>query len=111
MPTTNMNVPHENGLVDSLGSGATSSYTPQHSVGIANSFVSPGMWQDSVAAATVFSDAHNKRAAAYTFGTAEAAGWANHNTHNQGGAALRTPSTSSAAGGTLRSDGRGSLSH
>ncbi|KAH0608934.1 uncharacterized protein H6S33_001162 [Morchella sextelata] len=53
---------HESGLVDPLGGGrppSSSSYVPT-TVGVSHSFVSPGMWQDSVAAAAVFSDS-NKR--------------------------------------------------
>lgn len=53
---------HESGLVDPLGGGrppSSSSYVPT-TVGVSHSFVSPGMWQDSVAAAAVFSDSHKR---------------------------------------------------
>ncbi|PUU82536.1 hypothetical protein B9Z19DRAFT_1099110 [Tuber borchii] len=61
MPQAQM-ATHESGLVDPLGGGrppSSSSYVPA-TVGVSNSFVSPGMWQDSVAAAAVFSDSHKR---------------------------------------------------
>jgi len=61
MPQAQM-AAHESGLVDPLGGGrppSSSSYVPA-TVGVSHSFVSPGMWQDSVAAAAVFSDSHKR---------------------------------------------------
>jgi hypothetical protein len=56
-----MNAHHEGGLVDPLGGRppSSTSYVPT-TVGVSHSFVSPGMWQDSVAAAAVFSDSHKR---------------------------------------------------
>lgn len=64
----------ESGLVDSLGGApptSSSSYVPT-TVGISHSFVSPGMWQDSVAAATAFSETGKRM---FPFGGGD--GWSN----------------------------------
>ncbi|KAL7269884.1 hypothetical protein RUND412_007427 [Rhizina undulata] len=62
MPQTALAGHHDGSLVDTLGGGrppSSSSYVPT-TVGVSHSFVSPGMWQDSVAAAAVFSEAHKR---------------------------------------------------
>jgi hypothetical protein len=75
MPPAMQHAHHEeSGLVDSLGSAppnSASSYVPT-TVGISHSFVSPGMWQDSVAAATAFSDSGKRM---FPFGGGD--GWSN----------------------------------
>ncbi|KAI5798982.1 hypothetical protein EDC01DRAFT_25404 [Geopyxis carbonaria] len=94
MPNSAMNRQHDSGLVDSLGGGhspSSNSYIPT-SVGLSNSFVSPGMWQDSVAAATVFSDSQ-KRPFPFNGETS----WSTP-TPTQGGTGMRTP-TSTTVGG------------
>ena len=61
-PQAQMAAHHESELVDPLGGGrptSSTSYVPT-SGGASHSFVSPGMWQDSVAAAAVFSDSHKR---------------------------------------------------
>jgi hypothetical protein len=93
----------ESGLVDSLGGAHTSSssYVPT-TVGISNSFVSPGMWQDSVAAATGFSESGKRM---FHFGDDNT--WSNPPSTR----VMGTPTTAASAGTALRANGASSRGH
>ncbi|KAF8245927.1 hypothetical protein K440DRAFT_686106 [Wilcoxina mikolae CBS 423.85] len=93
----------ESGLVDSLGGAHTSSssYVPT-TVGISNSFVSPGMWKDSVAAATGFSESGKRM---FHFGDDNT--WSNPPSTR----VMGTPTTAASASTALRANGASSRGH